>query len=111
MRKNFFVLICSITILLICGDVELNPGSNKIRSSYNFSYCHWNLFSIAAHNFPKTSFLGAYNAQSKVDLMPISDTYLDSRFPDDDTRLNLQCHNLVRADNPNKNKRSFVCLF
>lgn len=111
MKKHFFVLICSITILLICGDVELNPGSNKIKSSYNFSYCHWNLFSIAAHNFPKTSFLGAYNAQSKVDLMPISDTYLDSRFPDDDTRLNLQCHNLVRGDNPNNNGRSCVCLF
>lgn len=45
-------------------------------------------------------------------LIRISVTYLDSSFSVDDSRLNLQYHNLVRADNHNNIKRGGVlCLF
>ena len=37
---QFLILLCAITLLLICGDVELNIGPKKINSCYNFSVCH-----------------------------------------------------------------------
>ena len=38
-------------ILLLCGDVELNPGPTKKRNFwFNFSICHWNLNSLTSHN-------------------------------------------------------------
>ena len=114
--KYFFMLICGITLLLICGDVELNPGPKKTKSSYNFSLCHWNLNSITAHTFSEISLLKAYyhyylSIQHKFDMMYISETYLDSRFPNDDPRLNSPGCNVVGADNSNNTKRSGVCVY
>ena len=52
----------SITLLtiflLLCGDVELNPGPTKKRNSwFNFFVCHWNLNSLTAHHFEKVNLL------------------------------------------------------
>ena len=88
-------------LLLICaGDIELNPGPRKINTSYNFSFCHWNLKSIAAHNFSKLSLLEAYNVQQKFDMVCLSETFLDSSIPINDERLNMKGYKLIRADNP-----------
>ena len=45
-------------LLLLCGDIELNPGL-KQNTAKKFSICQWNLNSIAAHNFAKLVFLKA----------------------------------------------------
>ena len=39
-------------LLLLCDDVELNPGFNQ-NTAKKFSICHWKLNSIAPHNFAK----------------------------------------------------------
>ena len=36
------------------GDIKQKPGPNS-NSSQRFSFCHWNLNSISAHNFIKIS--------------------------------------------------------
>ena len=67
---EFYTICCMILLLLICaGDIELNPGPRKNNTSYNFSFCHCNLNSIAAHNFSKLSLLGAYNVQHQFKLI------------------------------------------
>ena len=38
-------------------------------------------------------------------MMFFSETYLDSSYPDDDTRLNFKEFILIRADNPHNSKR------
>ena len=48
-------------LLLLCGDVELNPGS-KQNTAKKFTICHWNLNSIAAYNFAKLVLLKVYNS-------------------------------------------------
>ena len=111
LAKYLFMLLCGVTLLLICVDVELNPGPKKTKSCYNFSLCHWNLNRITAYNFSKISLLEAYNVQHKFDMIWISETYLDSSFPNDDPRLNLPGYNVVRADNPNNAKRGSVCVY
>ena len=51
-------------LLLLCGDVKLNP-TTKQNTAKKFSICHWNLDSIAAHNFAKLVLLEAYNSIHK----------------------------------------------
>ena len=89
LAKYLFMLLCGITLLLICGDTELNPGTKKTKSCYNFSLCHWNLNCITVHNFSKISLLEAYYVQHKFDMICISETYLDSNFPNDDPKHSL----------------------
>ena len=41
----------------------------------------------------------------------LSETYLDSSYADDDTRLNLKDFTLIRADNPHNCKKGGVSIF
>ena len=60
--NRFYTICCMFLLLLICaGDIELNPGPRKNNTSYNFSFCHWNYNSIAAHNVSKLPLLEVYN--------------------------------------------------
>ena len=66
----------SITLLLICGDAELNPGPKKqiplwfLLISLESQY-------YTAYNFSK---ILLHNAQHKFDMICISETYVDSSF-------------------------------
>ena len=79
---SFFVAVTKIWIttwlysvlLLLGGDNELNPGPKQ--SSVN-TFCHLNLNSASAHNYPKIFLLKAYIAIHKFDFIWISETYLD----------------------------------
>ena len=98
--------------LLICaGDIELNPGPRKNNTSYNFSFCHWNLNSIAAHDFWKLSLLEAYNIQHKFDMICLSETFSDSSIPTTNERLNMKGYKLIRAGNPSDSKKGDVGIF
>ena len=95
-------------LLMICGDIEINPGPRK---DLNLSICHWNLNSIAAHNFAKLSSLQAFNSIHKFDLICISETFLDSSFAIDETALDFNGYKLVRSDHPDDVKRGGVCIY
>ena len=43
-----------------------------------FCLCYWNLSCTAANNFSKILLLEAHNARQKVDIMGISQTYLQA---------------------------------
>ena len=57
MEVSYLFFFCVLIILIICGDIELNPGPKKDKSCDNFSLCHWNRNSIDAHDFSKLSLL------------------------------------------------------
>ena len=92
-------------------DIELNPGPNKTNSSCTFSVCHWNLNSLAAHNFEKVGLLEAFNTINKFDIICVSESYLDSTFSSDNEDINIKGYKLVRADHPNNMKRGGVCAY
>ena len=96
---------------MICaGGIELNPGPRKNNTSYNFSFCHWNLHSFVAHNFSKASLLEAYNVQYKFDMICLSETFLDSSIPTNE-RLNMKGYKLKRADNASDSKKGGVGIY
>ena len=41
----------------------------------------------------------------------LSETYLNSETPPNDTRLELPGYNLFRSDHPSNNKREGVCIY
>ena len=92
------------------GDVEENPGPKPNSCEY-LSICHWNLNSISAHNFIKFCLLRAYISINKIDIICLSETYLDSSISSDNDNLELPGYNLVRADHPTNTKRGGVCIY
>ena len=107
---NFFVILYFCYILLTHGDIEVNPGPKK-NSSTSFSFCHWNLNSLIAHNYIKLSSLQAYNSVYKHDVICLSETYLDNSVSSDESDLNFPGYKLVRADYPRNFKRGGVCIY
>ena len=75
------------------GDIEPNPGP-KPNFCQSFSICHWNLYSISAHNFIKLSLLRPYIAIHKFDVVCLSETYLNASITNDDGSLEVHGHNL-----------------
>ena len=55
-------------------------------------------------------FLNSYIAIHKFDIICISETYLDSSTPSDDSCLEISGYTLVRTDHPSNNKRGGVCI-
>ena len=45
-------------LILLSGDIELNPGPKRY---FNLKVCHWNLNSLRSNNFAKLTSLQAYN--------------------------------------------------
>ena len=94
--------------ILLCGDVETNPGPKTISTLKIF---HWNLNSLQAHDFIKLSSLKAFNTIHKYDVICISETFLDSTMSSDDSALEFNGYKLVRSDHPNDIKRGGIAIY
>ena len=107
----FDYLWFTCNLLLLCGDVELNLGSNQ-NTAKKLSIWHWNLNSIALHNFVKLVLLKAYNSIYKFDIICLWETYLDSSVLHNDSNLEVAGYKLVRSDHPsNKLQNMEVFVF
>ena len=117
-RKNRFksiVLLLLITVFCFChtwlyirlvnlsGDIEKDPGP-KCYSAQYLTICHWNLNSIAAHNFIKVALLKAYLSVHSMDIECLSETYLDFSISTNDDNLQIPGYISVRADHPSNAK-------
>ena len=61
------------------------------------------------HNYSKLTQLKAYILLYKYDFTCLSETYLDSRTPDN--LLEIDGYNLVHADYPDNIKKGGVCIY
>ena len=90
-------------LLLLCGDVELNPGPETL----NF-YC-WNLNSLTAYNYLRVSLIEAYNSVYDYDLIGVVETHLDSSAEEE--KLILNGYSFIRQNHPQDIKRGGVGLY
>ena len=97
-----------ILLLIKSGDIETNPGQKK-QSSLKFF--HWNLNGLAAHDFIKLPLIEAYIATNNFDIVFSSETFLYSSIPNDDHRINIVGHSLLRADHARNTKKGGVCRY
>ena len=93
-----------------CNDIEVNPGP-ELDSSKNYTTSHWNLNSIAVHNFSKINLLKTYLTIYKTDIVCLSETYFDCSFPVNDENVVVQCYNLVRYDHPTNSTRRGAFIY
>ena len=93
-------------ILLMSEDIEKNPGP---KENNNLSFLHWNLNSLAVHNYEKFLALQAFNSLHKYDIICLSETFLDSTFNDQD--LDFNGYKILRADHPDDVKMGGVCVY
>ena len=98
-----------IHLVHFSGNVEKNPGP-KSYSAWYLTICHWNLNSVAAHNFIKIALLKAYLSAHKIDIVCLSETLLNSSVSIDDDNLQIPGYSSLRADHPSNIKRVGVLL-
>ena len=94
----------------LSGDIETNPGLAQ-KKSKQISFFQINLNSITAHGYAKVSLLKAYITAHKMDIICLSETYLDSTIQSDNDNLEIPGYNLVRSDHPSNNKRGGVWIY
>ena len=97
-------------MICLSGDIEKNPGP-IINYAQGFKICHWNLNSIPTDNFVKIPILEAYATTHNFDLICLTETFLDSSYPNDDPRLQLTGYSILRVDHPMNIKRGGVCIY
>ena len=106
---NYFIEL-SLNLLLQHGDTETNPGPRGNCSQY-FSFCHWNLNSLPAHNYVKVPLLQAFNTLHKFNLICLSETYLGSSISIEEKSLIIDDYNSLHTDHPSDTKRGGVCIY
>ena len=106
-----FIIILHISAIINAFWRYRNKSRSRRRLLEQFFFSHWNLNSIAAHNFIKMSLLQAYNAIHRFDIICLPETYLDNSYHTDDEQFAFPGYNLIRADNPNNIKRGGVCIY
>ena len=62
-------------LLLQSGDIEINQGPMK---SSRLNFCHWNLNGISTHDFVKVPLIKAFIKANNIDIICLSETFLDS---------------------------------
>ena len=105
----FQVLFFYSRLIELSGDVEKNPGPNS-KLDQSFPICHWNLNSIAAHNFSKIQSLIAYNCIRHFDIICLSETYFNSDISSDNENLDIPGYRLIRSDHPSNDNQGGVCF-
>ena len=95
-------------LLLKSGDIKFNPGPRK---SSVLKFFHWNLNGLAAHEFTKLSLLEGYINVNNIDIICLSEIFLDSSIPIGESRLSIPGYSMMRADHPSNTKRGGVCLY
>ena len=101
----FYDTIFSKILLVNFGDIETNPGPRK---SSPIKFCRWNLNGLAAHDFIKVPLIEAFISTHNLDILCLSETFLDSTIDLNDENTNIDGYSILRADHPSNNKRAGV---
>ena len=79
--------------------------------SSRLKFYHWNLKGIVAHYFPQVPLIEAFIKANNIDIICLSETFLDSTIPLNDERLYIKGYSMIRADHPSNKKRRGVCIY
>ena len=105
-----YYLLWDCSLNMLSRDIKTNPGSIPTPGQC-FSICHWHLNRIAPYNSVKLFLLNAYNLVHSFDIICLSETYLNSETPPNNTCLELPGRNLFHSDHPSNSKRGGVCIY
>ena len=70
-----------------------------------------NLNGIAADDFVKISLIQGYITERNIDVICLSETYLNSSLNKKDDKLNIEGYNLIRSDHRHGLKKGGICVY
>ena len=100
-------------LLILAGDVEVNPGDTDVQLNGRLNFGFWNLNSLLARERCKIGQIEAIQSCSSFDLFGCCETWLNDKTAEDDTEIAGFFKVPFRADSPvaNAHPRGGVCLF
>ena len=92
--------------IILSNDIETNPGD---LSNGFFTFCNWNLNSLAKDDFYRIRLLEAHNSISNYDIISICETSLNDTvtLPD----VMLENYSFIPSKNPGNSRHGGVGLF
>ena len=78
------------------GDIHPHPG----QTHNQFSFCHWNLNGLMAHDKLKITLLEAYNTVYNYDVIAISESQLRSSVENTEIHIEGFSYEVFRKDHP-----------
>ena len=79
------------------GDIKSN---SKPRTSSALKSYHCNLNGLAAHEFIKLFLLECHINVNEIDIICLSEIFLESPMPIDNNRVNIPGYSMIRAYHP-----------
>ena len=110
----WWVIVPMCFFLILCGDIELNPGPDKnghLGGKINFGF--WNLNSIIAREGCKLNHIEALQSCNQYDLFGVCETWLNDKIDNKSIEIHGFAPEPLRADSPlaNIHPRGGVCLY
>ena len=88
------------------GDIHPNPGPS---SSSFFNFAHWNLNSLAAHDFARIPILETFAIQENLNLLAITESALKKDVPNN--KIDIDGFSHIRNDLPPNDRCGGVVLY
>ena len=92
--------------LILANDVELNPEE---FSKVFFTFCNWNVNSLAKDNFERVQLLEAHNSLFNYDLISLCEVSINSTVEIPATLL--ENYTFISKNNPNDSRHGGVGIF
>ena len=107
---DFCCYVFNLKRILLLESNNIETKSGPLRSSF-IKTCHWNLNGLATHDFVKMPLIEAFITTHNLDIICLSETFLDSSIGISDTRININGYSLLRADHPGNTKHGGDCMY
>ena len=102
---NKYIFVSNL--LMLCFDIEVNPGS-KYSS---FTFPHLNLNGLTALDSIKISLLQVYGTQHNCDIICLSKVFLNSSIQNNDCRIKVDGRNLMKSVHRSGSRKGGVCVY
>ena len=88
--------------LIICGDVEINPGDT-------FDFMQWNCNSLVAHQYSRIPLIEAYSSLHKLQIIALCETELKPEH--NNTDIEIDGYSIIRNDLPVGDSHGGVMIY
>ena len=109
-KKLLFFLIVLISLLIISGSVEINPGPENEHKNH-LSFAVWNLDSIPAREYARIPLIEALQATYNFDLFGACESSLSPDISNEDIYIGGFSAEPFRSDKPANTRNGGVCLY
>ena len=107
-RQGLYLFCIFLLLFDMCGWHPIYSMIEENNTCYDFFLCNYNLISITAYNFSELPLLEAFKIKHELDMVFLSEAFLQFSIPFNDEKVTWKFCKLIVADNPSNSKK--VCV-